>query len=116
MLLSDDQLKKILLDNKLVDEKKLKETETYAKNSNVIFSEALIESNVVTDEILGATIANFLKIPFVNLAKTQVPEDTFHIIPERIARRQKVVAFARDEHGKACNGRSDKYPGSGNGC
>jgi type IV pilus assembly protein PilB len=97
MLLTDEELKKLLLDSKLVDEKKLDEIAVYAKNSNSLLTDALLENNVVTDEDLGALIAEHLKIPFVNLAKTTIPEEAYHIIPERIARKNKVVAYAKDE-------------------
>src|SRR5438046_2743006 len=99
MLLTDEQLKRIILENHILTEPQLEEIIKFAKNSNTLLYEALIEKNVITDEDLGKMTADFLKIPFVNLTKTQVPEEAFHIIPERIARRQKVVAFARDENG-----------------
>lgn len=99
MLLTDDQLKKLVLDAKLVDQRKLDELIAFAKNANVSLTDALLEKNIITDEELGKMVANFLKLPFVVLSKTSIPEDAFHIIPERIARKQKVVAFARDASG-----------------
>ncbi len=99
MLLNDDQLKKLLLEHRVVDEAKLAVIENYARNTNSTLSDALVENNVIADEDLGLMIANYLRLPFVNLAKIQIPEDAFHIVPERIARRQKVVAYAKDGNG-----------------
>jgi len=99
MLLSDDQLKKLVLEHHIVDEAKLFETENFARNTNATLSDALIENNVIGDEDLGTLIATYLKLPFVRLSKMQIPEDAFHIVPERIARRQKVVAYAKDSNG-----------------
>ncbi|MBP9691604.1 type II/IV secretion system protein, partial [Candidatus Woesebacteria bacterium] len=42
---------------------------------------------------------NHLKTPFVTLSKISIPEEVFHIVPEKIARRKNVIAFARDETG-----------------
>ena len=99
MLLNDDQLKKLVLEHHVVDEAKLFETENFARNTNSTLSDALIENNAMADEDLGTLIATYLKLPFVRLSKIQIPEDAFHIVPERIARRQKVVAYAKDSGG-----------------
>jgi type IV pilus assembly protein PilB len=99
MLLNDSQLKKLVLEHHIIDEVKLFETENFARNANTTLSDALIENNVMADEDLGTLIANYLKLPFVRLSKMQIPEDAFHIVPERIARRQKVVAYAKDSSG-----------------
>lgn len=99
MLLNDDQLKKLVLEHHVVDEAKLAIIENYAINTNSTLSDALVENNSIADEDLGLMIANHLKLPFVNLGKIQIPEDAFHIVPERIARRQKVVAYAKDVNG-----------------
>jgi type IV pilus assembly protein PilB len=99
MLLNDDQLKKLLLENHVVDETNLQGVINYARNSNATLSDALIENNAISDEDLGTLIANYLHLPFVKLSKIQIPEDAFHIVPERIARRQKVVAYAKDASG-----------------
>ena len=44
-------------------------------------------------------IADYYKIPFVTLSKLSIPDDIARIVPERVARKQKIVAFARDETG-----------------
>ena len=47
--------------------------------------------NLPLDENLGILISDFLKIPFVVLAKTTIPADIFNIIPEKIARKKLLV-------------------------
>jgi type IV pilus assembly protein PilB len=96
MLITDDQLKTLLLRVKLVDQKKLDEIAEYAKNSDILFSDALIEKDILSDENLGILIADEKKIPFVVLAKTTIPEEAFRIIPERLARKYNAIPFARD--------------------
>ena len=99
MVISDDQLKTLILKLKLLDEKKLDEVLSYAKNSQISLQEALIEKDIITDENLGIAIADFLKLPFIVLGKISIPDTVFPIIPERVARRHKVIPFARDNAG-----------------
>ena len=99
MLITDDQLKKLLLTVKVVDQHKLQEIIEYAKNSDITLSDALVEKDIITDENLGVLIADAAKIPFVVLGKISIPEEAFRIIPERLARKYKAIPFARDKDG-----------------
>lgn len=99
MLIADDQLKKLLLDVGLIEEKKLDEIAQIAKNSEMTLTDVLIEKDIITDEKLGILIADFLKIPFIVLSKISIPEEIFKIIPERVARKYKVIPFERDKDG-----------------
>src|SRR3984957_10660827 len=99
MFITDDDLKKILLNAKIVNQKSIDGIVEYAKNSDVPFRDALIEKDVITDENLGILIADTKKIPFVVLSKIPVPEEAFRIIPERLARKYKAIPFARDKNG-----------------
>lgn len=99
MVIPDEQLKKLLVEIKILDEKGITSLQEFADNSHVTFEEALLEKNIISDENLGIVIANSLKIPFVSLAKISIPEEVFHIVPEKTARKQKVIAFARDASG-----------------
>jgi len=99
MLITEEQLKSLLLKNKILDEKKLGELVEIAKNSKSTLADTLIEKDVITDENLGVLTSDFLNIPFIILSKISIPEDVFRIVPERIARKQKVVPFSRDASG-----------------
>ncbi len=99
MVITDEQLKTLLLKAKLIDEKGLGKILQYSKNSDVSLFDALIENNLVSDENLGLLISDFLKLPFIILSKTSIPPEAYRIIPERIARKHKVVAFARSKEG-----------------
>lgn len=99
MLLKEEELIGILKKIEVLDNKKVKDIHEFMKNAHVDFQEAALQLNFVTDENLGMTIANHLKIPFISLSKVTIPEVVFHIVPEKIARKQKVIAFARDQTG-----------------
>lgn len=99
MLVTNDQLKGLILKTGLIDEKGYSKLEQETKNSNANIEETLVEKDIISDENLGILIADFLKIPFIVLAKTAIPQDVFNIVPEKIARKQKVIPFARDAKG-----------------
>jgi len=99
MLLNEEQLTELLKKINVLDDRKLKEVHEFMKDSSIGFQEAIIQLNFISDEQLGITIANHLKIPFISLSKISIPEAVFHIVPEKIARKQKTIAFARDANG-----------------
>ncbi|MBI2430979.1 MAG: type II/IV secretion system protein [Candidatus Levybacteria bacterium] len=99
MILTEDQLKSLILKTGILDERGLSELSEFAKNSQATFEDAIIERDVITDQNLGLLTADYLKIPFVILSNISIPEDVFRIVPQKIARKQKVIAFARDESG-----------------
>lgn len=96
MILPEEQLKALVLKAGLVTAEKLADVEKYGVISGRNLEEALVEKGVTTDKHLGELAAAELKLPFVSLAKLTIPENVFNIIPERIARKQKTIAFARD--------------------
>jgi type IV pilus assembly protein PilB len=99
MSLSDEQLKALVLNVKLLDQKKLDEIAEYAKNAQMSLIDAFLEKDVTTDQNLGNLIAGAMKVPFVVLAKLTIPEEVSRIIPEKVARKYKLIPFARDEAG-----------------
>ncbi len=99
MILSDDQIKALVLKTGLATEQSLQELTEFSKNSNVSLVDALIEKDVVSDENLGILIADFLHIPFIILSKLTIPEDVFRIVPEKIARKHKVIPFEKSKDG-----------------
>lgn len=98
MVVTDDQLRAILLKTKLLDQRGLLDLAEFAKNSKATFTDALLEKDIVTDENLGILIADSLMIPFIALSKITIPEEVLNIIPEKFARKHKVIPFARDQH------------------
>lgn len=84
----------------LLDESTIAKAEDFAsKNRSSSLLSSLVESGVITTEQIGTIIANHYNVPYVTLSKESIPADVAHIIPEKIARRQKAVAFARNADG-----------------
>jgi len=99
MLLPDDQIKVLLLKSGGVSEQAMQELVSFAANARISLQEAVIEKDTITDEALGHLIADSLRVPFVNLRTMSIPEDVFRIVPERVARKFKVVAFEKGSDG-----------------
>ncbi len=99
MILPNDELKKLLISRGVLDEKTLIEQVMTAPSANISLAAALVEKNIISDEQLGTLIAGYLNLPFVVLSKLTIPEEVFRIVPDRLVRRAKVVAFARDSDG-----------------
>lgn len=99
MLISDDELKALLLNLGLVESNQLKEIAQLARDTNQSLYDTLIDRNILSDETLGSKIAEKLGFPLVVLSKTSIPEEIFHITPEKFARKHRVIAFARDQNG-----------------
>lgn len=96
MLIPDNQLKDLLLNSKTLDENAIDKLLAIAANSRISLQEAVIEKAALSDEQLGTLIAKSLKLPFVVLSKLTIPQEVYSIIPERIARKYKVIAFGKD--------------------
>lgn len=99
MYLDQENLVELLKKNGLINDEKIAEILDFAKNSRLSLEEALIEKDVISDEQLGMLVADYYKIPFVTLSKLSIPDDVARIVPERVARKQKIVAFSRDDSG-----------------
>jgi type IV pilus assembly protein PilB len=98
MLISNEQLNNLILKEGLIDKKKLEEIFVFAQNANITLADALVEKDIISDESLGLILAKSLKIPFISLSKITIPPELYHIVPENIAKRQKVIAFKMEKN------------------
>lgn len=95
MIVTDTEIHKLLIETKILDEKGWNNVVDYAENCDIRIYDAIIEKNILSDEKLGILIANYLKLPFLILSKTTLSENLRHIVPERLARKYKVIPFER---------------------
>ncbi|OGF99898.1 hypothetical protein A2153_01985 [Candidatus Gottesmanbacteria bacterium RBG_16_38_7b] len=93
----DTQIANLLIESGIIKDRELQEINLLAKNAGLSFYDAVIDKDIVTDETLGQMMAQSSGYPFVILAKTAIPDELFHLTPEKVARRLKVIAFDRDQ-------------------
>lgn len=99
MLLPDRQIKDILARSGQITPQDLSVLEFSAENARISLQDAALEKDIISDENLGVLIANQLKFPFISLSRVSIPDNVFNIVPERFARKYRVVAFAKDADG-----------------
>jgi type IV pilus assembly protein PilB len=99
MILPDDKLASLLVESRLIEKKQIEELSEKAKVTHTPLFNEVIDAGVLTDEQIGQAIAKSINVPFISLSKVSIPEDVFHMIPEKIARKHKTVAFSRDKDG-----------------
>ncbi len=100
MSLPDQQVIELIKKSGLLDEKAIAKAEGYAvttKSPSLVNS--YVESGVLTEDQLGAILAAYYKVPLITLSKVTIAEDVAKIIPEKVARRQKAIAFERAADG-----------------
>ncbi len=99
MNLTNDQILSLLIKAGIIDDRRSRELTELAKHSDITLADLIIEKDIITDEHFGLLLADYLKFPFVSLPKVFITEDVYTIIPEKIARKYKVIPFARDKDG-----------------
>lgn len=96
MAITDEQLKDLLIKNNILDEATFSQIAEYAKSAGSTIYDSLIGRDVISDEKLGLLIANYFHYPFIKLSRMTIPDEVFHMIPERVARKQYVIPFEKD--------------------
>ncbi|MBI4067695.1 type II/IV secretion system protein [Candidatus Gottesmanbacteria bacterium] len=84
---------------KIIDEKQLAEAIEASANDHIPLDKILIDKDLIADENIGKLIAELLKIPFVRLQNIVIPPDILNIIPEVVAKKQKIIPFKIDKDG-----------------
>ncbi len=97
--LSYDELKSLVLEAGVVEEKDFALAEGRVQSEGGTLAQAILWYNLMSDEELGRLMADFLKLPFVVLEQKAIPDSVLQIVPEIIARKKRVIAFALDDEG-----------------
>lgn len=86
-----DRLKQDMVDAGLVTKEKLRLAETTAQRENKTLSDILIKLGFVTQEQLVSFMGEAIHVPYVNLRNYTVDSEGLERIPEKIARRYKII-------------------------
>lgn len=106
MVLPDDQLKEIIVQSGIIPPEILAQVEQGMEGAHTSLAGQLLAQHVLTDEQLGQILAKAAKVPFVTLTKLTIDPAAFAIVPPRLMRKHKVVAYGRDK-GKLQVGMAD---------
>jgi type IV pilus assembly protein PilB len=99
MKITEEILKKLLVDSEIISRKDFELAKKEAKEKNIKIEEILIEMGLISDEELGALIADEINFPFINLRKIKIEREILEIVPEIVAKEQKIIVFGKDKEG-----------------
>jgi len=99
MLIDSQKLYKYLQELSLVDKRSLDDAFALSQTKKIPLSKILLEKDIVSDKNLGKIVADLLNLPFVNLTSISISQEILRIIPEVVAKKQKIIAFKKDRQG-----------------
>ena len=99
MKLSNEKLKALLEDLDFVSPNQLDRAYREAEFNHKPLGEVLVSKDVVTDDQLGQILADNLDYDFIDLDKVAIEPEVLQLVPEIMARKQKVIPFERTPTG-----------------
>lgn len=91
--MDNGKIKSILEGSGLIEKKVLDSLSEEAEKKKKSLYELITSRDILPDFYFGKAIADGLGISFVSLSQVSIPPDVLQIIPEIVARRQKIIAF-----------------------
>jgi type IV pilus assembly protein PilB len=96
---SDAKLKEILIRGSYITEDDLTKAEKKATEQRSELEDVLLESGLLTKDLLGQAMAESWGVPYVDLNSNMPPRDQVLEIPENVAREYRVVLFSKKDDG-----------------
>ena len=97
--LTQTELKQLIETYQLATPERLSEAVLMADQQKISFEDALIKTNVLSEVNLAQLLADYWKLPYVNLSSQTIEDEVLRAIPEVMSRSQGVVAFREDKTG-----------------
>ncbi len=85
----------ILVEGGLITMSQLEQALSYGKSNEVKLGQALLVLGIVTEEAVARTISSQLQIPYVDLANIVLDSEIIAMIPEHVARKNKLIAIGK---------------------
>lgn len=98
MKIAIDKFKKILVESGFISEKDFDEAAQASLDLGKPIEDILVFRGLISEDALGRLIAEHLNVPYANLSRQVIPEDTLIKIPEKLARTYRMVAFDKDDY------------------
>ena len=97
MLIANDQLKKILVDSNIIAEKEWNAALHNAERRRRDIGDILIERGLINAQYLYESIADFLKVPFVDLKRVVVELKALAVLSEESLLEYHAIPFKLDK-------------------
>jgi type IV pilus assembly protein PilB len=95
--IDDKKLDEILRELNYVPEEELERVQGIAQAESISLYDALLKSDVISDENLGKLIAYSLQLPFTSLSQSSIPEDVLRLTPQALAEQFHIITYGFDE-------------------
>jgi type IV pilus assembly protein PilB len=100
MRISDRLVEALLAKNKNISPEELANLKDQEQNEKKPLQDVAVAAGVVTEADLTKAYAEQIDVPYIDIISKEIPRETLHLIPERIARQYSVVVFGLSEEGE----------------
>ncbi|MFH1522573.1 MAG: GspE/PulE family protein [Patescibacteria group bacterium] len=97
MILSEKELREILIKPGHIDEADFKIATEEAEDQQTNLADVLISRELIKDEQLGQLVADKFGFDYINLKKEKIDEKALNLIPEIVASSKGVIPFSHDK-------------------
>ncbi len=98
-MITRKKLGQLMTDAGVIDEMQLKNALSDQQKWGDRLGQTLVKMGFVTEEIMCKALSSQLKIPSVNLAKTDIPDDVFGLIDRETAQKYGVIPVMTKKEG-----------------
>ncbi|MBP6883960.1 MAG: type II/IV secretion system protein [Candidatus Pacebacteria bacterium] len=99
MQITDEQLKKTILDSKLVSSSDLDEFSKQAESKKQKLGDVLLSEGKISETDLKRMEAFVLGIPYIDLTSQKIDFAVLSLVPEPIARNYNIIAYKQTDKG-----------------
>jgi len=92
-LMSEEQIKQALINGKKITPDNFEKAAAAAQKENISLEKALIKGGFLTEQILGATLAELIGFPYIDLDHESIQDSYLTYLPEEVATAQQALIF-----------------------
>ena len=95
-MISPQNLRKILKDSGLVTDKQFSKAQAEARRTNKKISDVLIGEGFVSEKYLSELLADYYKVPFIDLKKEEIKPKYLKLLSSDIAESKRLIIFDKE--------------------
>lgn len=95
----NESLYKALKELDVINPTLLEDIYKQSEESKTPLSKLVLDKNLVSEENLSKLTADLLSLPFIKLSDQVIQDAVLRLIPEIVAKKQKIIAFKKDSSG-----------------
>lgn len=99
MRISDNIAEELLLSSGKFTPEKISVLKSQEKDDKKSLQELALSSGLISERRLTELYADKVEVPFIEISVKNIPRETLHLIPERIAKQYSAVVFGIDDDG-----------------